>query len=254
MRGSALQAPGWVQLVLAGEEEHPLVAVGIEDARVAPEPRSVDGPLRDDDAGRAQSGHVVVERCLGREFEAELRCGPDGALVPFNRESLVAGSFAAAREQAAVVRLVDDRLEPERQIEGARPRNVGGHQRDVGQAHGIDLRLTVQVRGAADGSVFHAQRLTNRRCAGLVRFAVLQLAATWCFSSSTSAVETACSSALTPASLLAGLVALGVLASSTAQAAACACLPSAACNCRRARDSRDITVPIGIRAISAISL
>src|SRR5260370_264684 len=70
MRGSALHAPGWVQLVLAGKEEHPLVTVGIEDARVAPEPRSVDGPLSDHDAGRAQSGHVVVERCQGREFEA----------------------------------------------------------------------------------------------------------------------------------------------------------------------------------------
>ncbi len=47
-------------------------------------------------------------------------------------------------------------------------------------------------------------------------FAILQLAATWSFSFSTSAAETACCSALTPASLLAGLVALEVPASSAA--------------------------------------
>src|SRR5262245_55975032 len=130
-RMALAHAPGWIETVLPGVVEHQLVPVRVEQPGVAPQPGLIRRLLFEGESSRLEPGDLRVERRRAVDLQADLIARPEHLLVLLDRERRV----AARRHDPAVVSLVDDETKAEREIEGARARDVPDPQGDVVEPH-----------------------------------------------------------------------------------------------------------------------
>src|SRR5262245_47849971 len=130
-RMALAHAPGWIETVLSGVLEHQLVPVRVEQPGVAPQPGLIRRLLFEGESSRLEPGDLRVERLGAVELQADLIARPEHLVVLLDRERRVARRC----QEPAVVRLVDDEAESEREVEGPRARHVPDAQGDVVEAH-----------------------------------------------------------------------------------------------------------------------